>query len=578
MRRFLLCIGFQLVLAGSLIADSNLHIADVGLHGYSGTPSAVLLIVRNPSPQQQPIHVRVTATNQNEFTNAVTTDVTLNGGEQRELELPIPIPPGNTEIAADASATGVVFGHDTFKGSLRRTSLIVLMCASESVCKTAQSQIQFSGTIEERVDKNRQIAFEMLNDPRDHWWAYSAASAVVLASPTAQFTSGQREALEGFLRRGGRLILLEREIADSTFLPTYREGPSPHNGERVGKGTLFRVSDLGKSELGDAFSGINLPVVLVQMETYGMNPFQSGLLGPRFAASFDFPRLRWVLIWLAAYTITIGAVNFAVLRRLHHLEFGWLSVCGLALLFAAGFYISSASRRPKNFRLDNLATYFLDARSPLAAADYHLRVSSPERRDILVSVADPAVFTNYAFAVNASNSQIWSEMNGQGMRAPREYDIHLGHPSQIELPLLKWSFRDLNFQGLHAFSGTVHMVAPNRLRNDTGQRFSDAAYIDETTNAMYPLSALGPGEEIRLDAITPRQLHSRDQTQQPWDNSNLNFSNLTLQELAAKAALGFPRRGREFAGFSDGPALPVELNVPRQQNIHSLIVVSMDQP
>jgi hypothetical protein len=34
--------------------------------------------------------------------------------------------------------------------------------------------------------------------------------------------------------------------------------------------------------------------------------------------------------------------------------------------------------------------------------------------------------------------------------------------------------------------------------------------------------------------------------------------------------------GKIFAGFSDGPALPVELNLPHQQSIHSLIVVSLE--
>ena len=32
-----------------------------------------------------------------------------------------------------------------------------------------------------------------------------------------------------------------------------------------------------------------------------------------------------------------------------------------------------------------------------------------------------------------------------------------------------------------------------------------------------------------------------------------------------------------FAGFSDGPALPVELNVPHQSGIHSLIIVALEQ-
>jgi P pilus assembly chaperone PapD len=69
MRRVLWCISFVLVLAASLIADSNLRITDVGLHGYYGTPSAVRLIVRNPSSQPQLIHLQVAAGNENEDTS-----------------------------------------------------------------------------------------------------------------------------------------------------------------------------------------------------------------------------------------------------------------------------------------------------------------------------------------------------------------------------------------------------------------------------------------------------------------------------------------------------------------------------
>ena len=185
-----------------------------GLHGYSGVPSAVRLVVRNPSAQPQLIHLQLAASEESDVTDTVTTNVSLKGTEQRELELPVALPPGNVSIVVEASEAGAVFGHDTYKESLRQSNLIVLMCASENICKTAQSEIQFSGSVENRADKNRQVAFEMVQDSRDHWWAYSAARAVVLAMPMSEFTSAQRDALEGFLRRGGRLILVEQEIAD----------------------------------------------------------------------------------------------------------------------------------------------------------------------------------------------------------------------------------------------------------------------------------------------------------------------------------------------------------------------------
>jgi hypothetical protein len=576
MRRGFLCAGFVFVLASSLVADSNLHISDVGLHGYFGTISAIRVSVRNPSSQPQTVHLRLVASSENGVSDSATTEVELSAGEQRGLELPLLIPPGKTTITAVANNAAVVLGQDKYEGLLRQTNLMVMMCASDSVCKTAQSQIQFSGTIEERADKNRQMVFEMVSDARDHWWAYSASRAIVLAMPTAEFTPAQRGALEGFVRGGGRLVLVEQEIADPTFLSAYRQGPAPPGGERVGKGVLLRVSGLGGDELGNAFAGRNLPGVLNQNYTWNTN--QTGWLSRRFATSFDFPRLGWVLIWLTVYTAMIGVVNFAVLRRLRRLEFGWISVCGLALLFAAGFYFSSASRRPKNFRLDNLATYYLDARSGLAMADYDLRVSAPERRDVLVSIADSAVFTSSNFTEEQPNGDIWSEMNQQGIQERRTYDIHLGPPSQVELPMLKWAFHDLNLQGLHQFSGTVHFIAPNRLRNDTGERFDEAVYLDYTANALYSLPALAPGEEISLDAITPKTIYTKNGILQASIPSSADSQKQTLQDVAIAAGLPFASRGRMFAGLSDGPALPVELNVPHQSSAHSLIVVAVEQP
>ena len=574
MRRALLCTGFVVVLAASLMADANLRITDVGLHGYSGSPSAVRVIVRNPSSQAQTIHLRLAASNGTFVTDSVTTEAQLSGGEQRELELPLLIQPGKTIITADAIVAGAALGHDSYEKALRQGNLIVMMCASDSVCRTAQSQMQFSGTIEERADKNRQAVFEVVSEPRDHWWAYSASHAIVLAMPTAGFTPAQREAVEGFLRGGGRLVLLEQEIADPTFLSAYRQGPPAPKGERVGKGTLFRIPSLSSNQLGDVFVGSNLPSVINENFAW-RNSNQTGWLTRRFATAFAFPKLRWVLIWLAVYTLTIGMLNFAVLRRLHRLEFGWISVCALALLFAAGFYISSASKRPRDFRLDNLATYYLDSRSPLAVADYTLRVSAPRRQDVQVSVADPAVFTSSNLAQNESNSDIWAEMNRTTVEQRPESDIYFGPPSQVELPMLKWSFHDLNLQGLHEFSGTVHFVAPNRLRNDTGQRFEEAVYLDYISNALYALPAFAPGEEIQLDTITPKSIRRKPGEDQVLIPPGLDGKQ-SLQEMAISGTLPFAVGRRVFAGLSDGPALPAGLNVPHQTSVHSLIVVAVE--
>jgi hypothetical protein len=569
------CAGIVLTLSACLFADSNLRITDAGLHGYGGTPAAVQLIVRNPSPQPQTVHLRIAVGDALTDKASVEADVSLNGTEERQLELPVVIPAGQTKITADAFAGGAVFGHDVYDKTLTRATLVALMCASESICQSAQSQIEFSGNIQERADKNRYLRFAVVSDPREDWWAYTPATAIVLATALTKFTPEQQSALEGYLRRGGRLVLIEDEIADPDFLSTYRKGPAEQDGERVGKGTLYRVAGLSTNDLGEIFSGRNLPreVNYVYNATSWQGSFPVNWLRQRFAAIFHFPQLKWILIWLAVYILIIGVINFTILRRLRRLEFGWISMCVLALLFSAGFYVSSASGRPRQFRLDNLATYYLDSRSPLAAADYQLRISVPKRQDVLVSVADSALFTDPTPTSGEATSQIWTEINGQVAAATRQYDVRLGPPRQLDLSLLKWSFIDLNLEGLREFPGTVHFVGPNRVRNDTGLNFDEAVYYDGRGNVIYVMAGLAAGQEIELDTIPHKPITRQRQT---W-NFNLDQSKATLEDLALAGLLPFGGGRQVFAGFSDQPALPVELNIQHQEKVHSLIVVSEEQ-
>jgi hypothetical protein len=577
MKRALFCLTFVVALSAPLLADSNLKIADAGLHGYFGMPLAIRLSVRNPSAQPQTIHLRVVADSEWGRLGSVTGEVELHGGEERQVELPLLTQGQNQRITAQASTDNTFFAHESKEVKFRSNNLVVLMCASDRVCKSAQSQMEFSGSVENRADKNRNLSFEVVDDPRDNWWSYSPAGTIVLALPVAKFTPAQKEALEGYLRRGGRLVLLEHEIDDPTFLSAYRQSQAPAQGERVGKGTLFRISGITANTLGEVFAGYNLAGALRELSPVWWGA-TNDWLHLRFATAFTFPRLRWIMTWLAVYILVIGVVNFAVLRRIHRLELGWISMCGLALLFAAGLYASSASRRPKEFRLDNLATYSLDARSPVAAADYGLRISAPERRDVVTSVADSAIFVNSNFAEAEANSDIWMEMNRQATRTGDQTNIRFGPPREVDLALLKWSYRDLNLQGLHRFPGTVHFVAPNRLRNDTGQHFSEAVYLDNNANALYSLPPLSPGEEIALDNISSRPIRSKEGGAQPWPRPVNDQSTETLLAMAESGALYFANQGRVFVGLSDGPALPVKVGIPYQESVHTMITVVEDQP
>src|SRR5271168_1618379 len=99
MRRLALVATFVFALVASLFAQSYLRIQDVGLHGYSSAPAAVGLSIRNPSTQAQSIRLRVAVSDYSGEISAVTSDVWLNGSEERRLELPVLLNPGEMKIS-----------------------------------------------------------------------------------------------------------------------------------------------------------------------------------------------------------------------------------------------------------------------------------------------------------------------------------------------------------------------------------------------------------------------------------------------------------------------------------------------
>jgi hypothetical protein len=101
-------------------------------------------------------------------------------------------------------------------------------------------------------------------------------------------------------------------------------------------------------------------------------------------------------------------------------------------------------------------------------------------------------------------------------------------------------------------------------------------YLDDRANALYKLPPIEPRQEIQLDTIPSKPIRTRDAGAIVVP-PNLDESGVLLRELAT-SYLPLANAGGLFAGFSDGPALPVELSVHHEQDTHSLIVVALDQP
>jgi hypothetical protein len=487
------------------------------------------------------------------------------------------------EVVASDTAGNKIGSSAIDLSSLTRIAneaLVVIFCKEREACDDAQSQISFSGSENEVSEKGKNFKFLTLQTPRERWLDYAPAAFIVIAGTLSDWNTVERRALEAYTRRGGHLILLEKESRDPTFLSAYRTG-SIQEPALVGRGKLFRVPGLQTKTLGSLFTGKLL-------SPYGIYPPSSANIAnfdplrQEFAVSFSFPRLRWFLVWLVIYIFIVGVGNFSLLNRLRRLEWGWITTAGVAVVFAIGLYFVSSANRPKQITLDNLAVYWMDDKSPNAWESIPLRVSSPERQELSLTVGDDAVLTS-GQPTREVSADIATEITEKERMQPG-WQIQLGPPFEVEIPMLRWSYSDLDFETFHVFTGTVTLT-DRRLKNGTGQQFREAMYLDISRNEKYLISNISPGEEIDLNRISSDPIWERVRMNSGADNVEFDPAAIT-QRKPARHLKDLPynefsigESKHLFVGLSDTPIPPVSISGHRfVQNRFAVTVVALTQP
>lgn len=501
MRPLVLC-AWAAALATTGLAREGLRIQEIGLEGYyspepSPTQVEVLLINPDDRPQTIELSLRIIDLEPHADSLEHVFTQTLNVGpkEQRAVNIPVQISWGKRPaIVAEArDSAGTLLSRE--QRPLDRAlseHLVAIVCMDDAVCRATQTEITFAGTQEEQTEKGKSLKFVAVRNAPRVWWGYAPADLVVLAAPLAGLRREQLEALEGYLRQGGRLVLIEDQLHDGAYLAPYRIRPPTGRPQIVGMGKLYRVARLRSPEFGSLFSGASLERLVEYFSAISLRS-ELSWVRRRLATSFRFPGLGWLLAWIGAYIAAVGAINFAVLRRLGRREWGWVSMPVIALLFAIGMYVTSAAKRPKTFGADEVALYWMDDASPTAAAEMSLRVSAPYRKTVRVNVPSEGIFVG-------EQNPGWFEWSSRATirssRSDKGWKIRVGPPWQVELPLLHWSFHDLDFRDMKSFPGSIHRGPKTRLRNETGRDFREAIYVDK--KKVYFLRAFGRGTEVDL--------------------------------------------------------------------------------
>lgn len=238
--------------------------------------------------------------------------------------------------------------------------------------------------------------------------------------------------------------------------------------------------------------------------------------------------------------------------------------------------------------LDDAATYRMDDRSPLASAIFGFRVYSPERRDVILSVSQNSI--PYDMATNRSFGD--SGLNiGSGFAGPEAatigWHVHLDSPLQFDFPMLRWSTEDFNVRGFREFAGTVHWTSDMHLKNDTGQNFREAIYMDFKANKKYLIPSLASGEEVNLNSITPAVIFDPRETA---ENNSVNVDARNLAHFMNSQRLPFSvselpyeklqnlKDSQVFGGWAESQPLNASLDTAAAPHTgRALIIVTMQK-
>ena len=142
--------------------------------------------------------------------------------------------------------------------------------------------------------------------------------------------------------------------------------------------------------------------------------------------TLELPAIRPLAGLLIVYIFLIGPVNYLVLRRLRKLEWGWLSIFGLTLVFSAGAFALGSSLRGGDVILNEISVLNFDVQSAAAPVQSYLGIFSPERNAYTLNFAGRALV-----APIAAEGNPFGPWGPGGTADYAAVEIVQGEPSQV---------------------------------------------------------------------------------------------------------------------------------------------------
>ena len=405
--------------------------AQAGFDGYYEAPLATPVIVtaRNDGPSFEG-EIRVLSGSANTGAPVYTAPLSLPTGADKRVPLVVYLTPFSGALTVQLISEGQVVAevNSNRMSSVGRDDLLY------GIVTPAAGGLAFLETIPgSRSDAT--AAFLTLEDLPEVSSAWDALDVLVLDdTDTSRLTAGQVDAMRAWIESGGQLVvtggpggpktaagvaeLLPATVeaveslaaldalSEFTGIPLVSEGPfvitssSLNEGEAliaqdglhilsrrdIGRGSIFFLAlDPNAAPLA-GWAGSEELWATIATNAPELPPWGWGVQEP-YAASqavsyipgLSLPSAWQLILFLLAYILIIGPLNFIVLRRINRRELAWITIPALVILFSAITFFTGFRARGNNATLNVMSVAFGSAEAERLRTQSLIGLFSPRR-------------------------------------------------------------------------------------------------------------------------------------------------------------------------------------------------------
>lgn len=228
--------------------------------------------------------------------------------------------------------------------------------------------------------------------------------------------------------------------------------------------------------------------------------------------ALDLPSVRGLAVLLLVYVLMVGPVNYIVLRYFKRLQWAWVTIPALTLIFSVGTFLVGFALRGSDIILNKIALVELQQDGNGRAITY-FGLFSPAQSSYKVEVPGSGLLS--------AVTQYYDPWSGLPT-TPGEITFVQGEPSVLEgLAVNQWSMQAFQSEGIWDQFGTISADLKvgqegitGEITNNTGETIQDAYLILGTRFAS--LGDISPGETMDVLLSLPEETGFRYSGEIGW--------------------------------------------------------------